>query len=434
MSELLVAKFGGTSMAQPERVQAQLEAAEIPADVTIVSAAGEDPNHPIKVTKILLEEKAAGAQNLKIRYDDILDRTDCHDPLSKAVVEKIPEDLAEWAAKGEPLEVLGEIWSGKLFAVQTDRQFVDARELIFFDNSGNLNEEMTEAAIRARLGHGGKFVVNGFCGTRADGHVQVFPRGGSDITGAIIAKALRVSEYHNWSDVDGFMTADPKKVPEARLLPQITYREARELGNGGSELLHREVLRLLGGTGIRTIMRNTFGPLDNSGTAIVQERAWQWQPIIGVTGRNDLINVSLHEFGLNEGVGTTVDVYAELKRVGIPYEHTNDATDDVSLFISNQYRKEVEAIIDTLKSAGRKLNSRDVGLVHVVGEGLARSGISRLKTLGRVATALADHGIEGRGATDVAESATFTLFVNPRMVTDAIQIAHEALDLSRIAA
>jgi aspartate kinase len=436
MSDLLVAKFGGTSMAKPELVVPHLELPGEIVDIGVVSAAGEDQDHPNKVTKMLLgyKKNLFESEEIQARYQDILDQTNCNDPLSQAVVNLIPKDLAEWTARGDPVEALGEIWSAKLFAIQTGRQFVDARELIFFHNDGKLNAAATRAAIRDRLGHGGRFVVNGFCGMRADGHVQVFPRGGSDITGAILADALEVREYHNWSDVDGFMTADPKKVPGAQLLDLITYREARELGNGGSELLHRAVIPILGDTGIKTVMRNTFGALGNRGTEIVRERAWQWQPIVGVTGRDDLFYMAIHEFGLNEGVGTTVDVFEELKDAGIPYEHIADATDDVSNYLAKQYKKPVLAILDKLGHLGRTINLHDAGLVHVVGEGLARSGVNRLRILGKVATALADHGIEGRGATDVAESATLTLFINPKMVNDAIKIAHEALELERVAA
>ncbi|HUP26439.1 MAG TPA: hypothetical protein VM124_02205 [Candidatus Limnocylindrales bacterium] len=433
MSELLVVKFGGTSMAKPERVVPHLEAPGYNPDVAVVSAAGGDDEYPWRVTNALLGEYGSlyGPDEIKARYEAILIKTACDNPESRTVTDNIPRDIAEWTAKGDPVEALGEIWSGKLLSIQTGRTFVDARELIFFHNDGTLNEDVTNVAIRSMLGNGGQFVVNGFCGMRADGRVQVFPRGGSDITGALIARALQAPEYHNWSDVPGFMSADPKKVHDAQLLERITYREAREIGNGGSQLLHRVVLSLLGGTGIKTIMKDTFGALGNTGTAIVDERAWQWQPIVSVTGRDDLSYIALHEFGMNEGVGRTVDVYTELKDAGVPYEHAADATDDVSIVGSNQYKDEIEAIAAKLRRPGRRLGTRPVGLVHVVGEGLVQSGISRLKILGLVATALSEAGIEGRGATDVAESATMTLFINPKMVDDAIMVAHSALGLGR---
>ncbi len=430
----LVAKFGGTSMASPEVVMSHLEVAGDSPDVVVVSAPGKDETHKVKTTDMLLGYKkgAVIAEEIQRRFEDILliSGSDT-DPACQAIVDNIPTDLSDWTDNNDPVEALGEHWSARLFAAQTGREFVDAREIIFFDNNGSLNETATNNSIRSRLSRGGHYIVPGYYGLRADGHVQAFPRGGSDITGAVIARALQARQYDNWSNVDGFMSADPEKIANARFLDLITYREARELSNGGAELLHRTVIKLLGHSGIKTVMRNTFGTPGNSGTEVVSDRAWQWQPVVAVTGRDDMLAVSLHEFGLNEEIGGTADLYAELEHHGIPYEHAATGTDDVSLFIAGfkQYRDKVSDIIDTLKRPGRRLEANPAGLVHVVGEGLARSGTDRLRTLGLVATALAEEGVQGRGGTDVGASATLTLFVKPEAVTDAVRIAHSALKL-----
>jgi len=433
---LLVAKFGGTSMAQPERAAAQLEYEQNAVDIVVVSAPGTDGEYSTKTTDMLLGYKARHYSNEEIqrRYERILTCTAMvDDPGSLEVVSGIPSDLGVWASRNDPVEALGEYWSARLFASKTGREFVDAREIILFDSKDKLDETATFAAVRSRLGNGRKYVVPGFYGSCPDGSIQTFERGGSDITGAIIAKALKADAYHNWSDVAGFMTADPRKVPEARLLSRITYREARELGNGGSELLHRTVIKYLGGTGIKTVMRKTFGALGNAGTEIVDSRAWQWQPIIGVTGRADLIVLNLHEFGLNEGIGETLDVIRALKEAKIPYEHSNDATDDVSIYVNRQHRDGVKAIAKALRRSGRTLQISNAGLIHVVGEGLAQSGSSsRFWALGAVSTAYYNAALEGMGVSDVGGSATQTLFVRPQAVGKAVGLAHQALELDKI--
>jgi len=358
----------------------------------------------------------------------------------QAVVTNIPADLEAWTAAGDPVQALGEYWSARLFAIQTGRTFVDARELIAFDIDGQFNELWTTANIQSRLHADERYVVPGFYGRSADGHVQVFPRGGSDITGAIIAKVLNARRYDNWSNVPGFMTADPRKVdPEvdpARLLDKSTYRESREMNNGGTELLHRAVISHLNGTGIPTIMRNTFGEPGNYGTEIVDTLdSWQERPVMAVTGRDDILALTLHQFGLNEEVGATAFLYDALKDAAVSYEHAATATDDIALYIPGfkENLAAVQGIIRALERTGRTFNVQQVGLLHVVGEGLAKSNILRLRTLGRVATALADEGIEGLGGTDVASSATLTIFVRPEAVPHAIRTVHRALGLSALA-
>lgn len=431
----LVAKFGGTSMARPDLVMNQLEYPDNRADVVVVSAPGTDSIYADKTTDMLigLQDGVYIPDDIQTRFEHMLERTGGgSDEKSREVVAQIPQDLSEWESRGDPIEALGEYWSAKLFAIRAGREFVDPRGLIFFDNDGSFDDTRSGEAIRGVLGGAGPSVVPGFFGMRQDGQVGVFPRGGSDITGAEISKALGARQYHNWSDVPGFMTADPRVVEDARLLPQITYREARELGNGGSELLHREVIKTLGNTGIDTVMKQTAGPIGDRGTIITDERAWQWQQIIGVTGRDDLQALTLHEFGLNEGVGTTVDVYKELEAAQVPYEYTATGTDDVAIYVSSKYDAELDQIVTDLRSAGRTIELRKrAGLVHVVGEGLAQSGTTRLKALGTVASALAAKNISGQGATDVGGSATLTLFIPLVYIKPAIRTAHEALGLRK---
>jgi aspartate kinase len=433
-SEHNIAKFGGTSMAAPEAVLEQLSYPQNDAQVVVVSAPGKDSHYDEKVTDMLLSYAEAPsstvASKIQQRYDQIADRL--ASPTTKSLLDKlvqaIPVELDQWQCNAAPVEALGEYWSARLFALVSGRTFLDARDVILFDTTGAIDLHATGTAYVNHVDPQKRYVMPGFYGSDPRG-IKTFERGGSDISGAVLAFVSNAANYYNWSDVPGLMSANPKIVEDARLLSEVTYREARELANGGSELLHRTAIKLLGHSDVVTNLRNTFGAPEQTGTSIARERNWQSSPLVGVTGQSDLVELSLHEFGLKEEVGGTIDVYEELGRNRVPYEHTSTATDDVSIFIEGQHEQEVRHIAETLQNPGRELRVRLAGMVHVVGEGLVKSGTERMRVLGAVATAFANADIEGMGATDVAGSAAITIFVKPESTHEAIREAHRALDM-----
>ncbi len=419
------------------------------SSVVVVSAPGKDEQFPVKATDMLLEinQEKFTITDVQERYGTILEHTGMDsDQDSLSVIAKIPADFEEWQRKGDPVEALGEYWSAKLFAVQTGRTFVDAREVIIFCEDGKLNEAASFKAIRQKLGDGGKYVVPGYYGSKGD-KVHVFDRGGSDTTGAIIARALNADRYDNWSDVDGFMTADPKKVPDgARLLSSITYQEHAELYWGGNGLLHGSVSRFLAdrrtpakhaapeyltGSGIKTVMRNTFGKLGNSGTVIEDSRNWRDEPIVGIASRDDLIALTSHSPG-SVGRDDTFQIINTLKAANVPHLRSNDTTVCVDAEFGTTAAMEV---VEKLLRPGQsqKLSMETSGVVHVVGEGLRQHGITRIKSLGAVATALGENGIQVEGIRGLAgDDVALSFFVNPEAVSLATKVAHTALNLSRL--
>lgn len=423
-----VAKFGGTSMSHPEQVAYQLEQPGNQADTVVVSAPGLDEaaGFTIKVTDMLRNYQAnpslSALSTIQSRYDHI-------SPAS-SVVSRIPKDIEEWEASAAPIEALGEYWAAQQFAELTGRAFIDARRLISVDAQGNINIGQTTAMVQRAISPGQQIVVPGFYGLNPQGKVGVMPRGGSDNTGAALARATNADAYHNWSDVPGFMTADPRIVPNARLNQEVSYREARELGSNGSQLLHPAVIKLLGKTGIDTHMRQTYGPPNAAHTVIRDERVWQSQPIAGVTGRNDVVELSLHQYGINEASGTTAMLYQWLRDNAIAYTHAATGTDDVSLFFVGEQATHLEQHIQTIpQPTDGFFRHEPVGLVHIVGEGLTQSGVARSRTLGKIMMAFADADIESRGSTDVSQSASLTMFVRPEkaIVQQAITTAHGVL-------
>ncbi len=432
----IVAKFGGTSMAYPARAIEQLSADSAEPGVVVVSAPGVTPDWPIKATDMLREYQRNPtphrAVQIRDRFGALVDAavTGGHAVGAYSVVDGIQNELSLWQAENKPVEALGEYWSAKIFSALSGRDFIDATKLISFDQNG-LDYSLTMRNARNRLGHLRRAaVVPGYYGTDRRGCVRVMERGGSDVTGAILALAMNSAEYHNWSDVDGFMSADPRQVQNARMIDIVTYREARELANGGAELLQKRVQEILGHTTIDTIMRNTFGQYGNRGTVVTTDRDTRDMPVIGVTGQADMLELSFHEFGLQESVGGTVGIFEELRRRKIPWEHAATATDDLSIFLSGLYRSEIKRVVKRLGSSRRLMRVEPAAMIHVVGEGLRQSGVMKMQVIGRLATSLSDAGIECMGATDVASSAALTFFVRPDKLQSAVSTTHDNLHLS----
>ncbi len=257
-----VAKFGGTSVCHPDIVTAQIET--IDPNIVVVSAPGKNPADGMhtKVTDMLMP------------YEEFIDRNAIRQRFQaigapQAVTDGIWPNLREWGMRGFPRQALGEYWSAQTYAHHTDRTFVDAAQIIRFNPDGSFNARVTDQLIQAQLDPDERYVVPGFYGSDETGRIHVFPRGGSDITGAIIARALgTIGTYYNCSDVDGFMTDNPRINPDAELIEAMTYERALRFADQGCELLHPEVCRILGDTAIRTIMCNTFGALGNRGTVV----------------------------------------------------------------------------------------------------------------------------------------------------------------------
>ncbi len=449
-----VAKFGGTSMAAPEQVVAQLEYSSDATPVVVCSAPGLDKEHGYytKVTDMLRSDDPAITELLQARYALMARRLDPSetDHALQQVVADIPHDLERWRSYGWPVAGLGEYWSARMLAAHTGREFVDATEIIRFDENGQLDEATSSALIKERLLPGRKYVVPGYYGARHDGQIELLERGGSDITGALIARALEADEYHNWSDVPGFMTADPNVLPQSleQMLQVITYQEARDLGIGGSELLHREASRILLGTAVSTVMRNTFGRLGNRGTRIENTRDFLNTPVVGVTG-SMAVGLSTRKFGrLNEEVGGIDAVLQPLKERGISLGQVVTGVDNTAVYVpianpgkSDEAFAEYQSMIADISEVAELIDGEHdiwlAGMVHIIGEGIARSGIARAQMMGQLGMKFADVGISLEGFVDARDSATATAFIEIDQSTDpayaigsvqrALAVAHNAV-------
>lgn len=424
-----VAKFGGTSMARPDLVAEQLAYPGNEAEVVVVSApAGlTDAIHGLMHTIHPTVGQAQYPGDLLREMAAICDPSGTNEDI-QTVIEDMSSDMDEWRRNGDPVEGLGEYWSAKMFAAYTGSQFVDACDVIRFDHEGQLDMRATRECARRELGDGDQYVVPGYYGSDDEDRVHLLDRSGSDISAALLAHAVDASRLDIWSDVPGFMTADPAIVSNARQVSELTPREARAM-YPSCELLHRDVLRFAGRTGVAIYMRNTFGGPDNVGTIVHEERDCLEMPIIGITGMDSMTGLNLYKFGSEERSGSMTDAFETLARWGVPIEDM--ATDVDDLFVTFQDRhqsKLVHGFLDRISGYG-SARLRSANYVRIVGEGLARPGNARTQMLEATIGALARAGIDVPGLTGAPDSVSRTCLIEggEEVVDAGINAVHAEL-------
>ncbi len=271
----------------------------------------------------------------------------------------------------------GEAIHGRVLAALLDAEYVDAAEVIFFDRSGRLDPR-TYPALRARCAGAGRYVIPGFYGTGADEQVKTFSRGGSDVTGAVVASALDVSLYENWTDVSGVLMTDPRIVAEAKPIAEITYRELRELSYMGANVLHEEAVFPVREKRIPINIRNTNRP-DDAGTMIVAARDAGHQVVVGIAGTRGFTVVNLEKALMNGEVGFGRRVLDAFERLGISYEHTPTGIDTMSVVVSDRQLQlpsggsKIDQVVEDLHAAVKPDHiavEPGMAMIAIVGQGM----------------------------------------------------------------
>ena len=283
----------------------------------------------------------------------------------------------------------GEYLNGIIMAAYLDYEFIDAADVIFFDENGNFDAEKTDQILSARLEHTERAVIPGFYGSRPDGRVQTFSRGGSDITGSIVAKAVHADMYENWTDVSGFLIADPRVVKNPKPIDVITYRELRELSYMGATVLHEDAIFPVRKEGIPINIRNTNSPEDK-GTLIVEDTCRKPRFVItGVAGKKDFASITVEKAMMNSEVGFCKRVLEVFEQNDISIEHMPSGIDTMTIFVhQDEFEEKEQKVIAGIHRAVEpdflELES-DLALIAVVGRGMrATRGTS-----GRIFSALA---------------------------------------------
>ncbi len=267
-------------------------------------------------------------------------------------------------------------------------EFIDAAEVIRFGENKEFDAEKTNEILTERLKHTEKAVIPGFYGASEGGKIVTFSRGGSDITGSLVARAVQADTYENWTDVSGFLIADPRIIPNARSIEVITYRELRELSYMGATVLHEDAIFPVKKAGIPINIRNTNRPEDK-GTLIVEATCQKPRFIItGVTGKKDFASVTVEKAMMNSEVGFCKSVLEVFEKNNVSIEHMPSGIDTMTIIVhQDEFQEKEQKVLAGIHRAVEpdllELES-DIALIAVVGRGMkATRGTS-----GRIFSAL----------------------------------------------
>ena len=378
-----VVKFGGSSLAdsnQFKKVKSIIESDES-RKIVVVSALGKRNKQDYKITDLLYLTAAHlkyGVDEqqvfsiVKERYFEVLNDLGLNIDLENEfnIIEKeFSKNIDE-----EYLVSRGEFLAAKLMANFLGYTFVDAKELIFFDYDGNINESKTYDALQEVLKVYKRIVVPGFYGTYPDSKIHLLSRGGSDVTGSILAKASSATIYENWTDVSGFLVTDPRIVQDPKQIKEISYDELRELSYMGANVLHEDTIFPVQELDIPINVRNTNRPLDD-GTIITSNPTDTKEIITGIAGKKDYLSITIIKKQKTQKLIVIREVLNVLAKYNINVEHMPSSIDSFSLIISsNEINKrlyEVVAEIKSLTEVTDVIVEQGIALVAVVGRNMA---------------------------------------------------------------
>ena len=383
-TEIKVAKFGGTSLADDIQLVKIKNIIDDDDKIryVIVSAPGKRFKADNKVTDLLYGLKAQKDSNLpyqqtldiiKSRFDVVmmhlgidLDLGPEYEKLVKALESGASKDYI--ASRGEYLNAL-------VTAEYLGYDFVDAADLIMFDERGRFLEEETNRNIAEVLAEHEHAVIPGFYGSRPDGKIKTFSRGGSDISGALVARAVGASLYENWTDVSGFMVTDPRIVPNARHIENITYRELRELSHMGASVLHEDAIYPARKAGIPIVIKNTELP-SHPGTLICEEIVDEnrGRIVTGFAGRKGFSLISLKKNSIDQDKGFYRKLTGVFEDRNIRIIHLLTGEDSAVVVVPfSDIEEQHLDVIDDLTAQLKTDNIeffRDIALVAAVGEGM----------------------------------------------------------------
>ena len=393
-----VVKFGGSSLADAEQFKkvGDIIRADESRVYVVPSAPGKRSAQDTKVTDLLLKiyglmeaEKPymKVLEQIRVRYTQIIRGLGLKVSLSKEF-EEIRRQLEKGA--GEMYVISrGEYLNGKIMAAYLGYDFVDAANVIRFNDDETLDAEETYRLMRVHLEAHKNAVIPGFYGAKKNGQVVTFSRGGSDITGSLVARAVKADIYENWTDVSGFMVADPRIVKDPRVIHTITYSELRELAYMGASVMHEDAIFPVSQVGIPINIRNTNDP-EAEGTMIVERTSRVSKyTITGIAGMKGFISLTLEKDKMNTAIGFCRKALTAFEEFGISVEHMPSGIDTMSVVVQQKdfadKEQQVIARLEELCEPDHMDIESDIALIAVVG----RSMRSARGTAGRLFSALA---------------------------------------------
>ena len=326
----------------------------------------------------------------------------------------------------------GEFLNGKIMAAYLGYDFVDAASVIRFDKAGNLEAEETNKLLSKKLSKSQHAVIPGFYGACADGTVKTFSRGGSDVTGSLVAKAIHADIYENWTDVSGFLVTDPRIVHNPEPIEAITYRELRELSYMGATVLHEDAIFPVRKEGIPINIRNTNSPEDK-GTLIVESTCKKPKfTITGIAGKKGFCSINIEKSMMNSEIGFGRKVLQVFEDQGISFEHVPSGIDTMTVYVHQDEFEEKEqqviAGIHRLVQPDFVEMESDLALIAVVGRGMK----SQRGTAGRIFSALAHANVNVKMIDQGSSELNIIIGVENRDFEKAVRAIYDIFVLTRI--
>lgn len=367
---------------------------------TVVSAPGKRFSGDTKVTDMLYgcyeELKIKGSckqafSEVFARFSGIVKELGLNFDIASVLNEtqrRIDEEKSEdfTASRGEYL-------SARITAEVLGAKFIDAEDVIFFNESGNLDGEKTYKAIDKATRGVSLAVFPGFYGKGADGKVKTFSRGGSDISGAIVARAVNASVYENWTDVSGFLACDPRIVESPKRIKTLSYKELRELSYMGANVLHSDSIFPVRKADIPINIKNTFAP-ENTGTMILPSSRFtpSGNIVTGIAGKKNFTVIFIEKSHMNSEIGFIRKVLSVIENEGVPVEHIPSGIDTMSLVIASDALEgdKLDKILSGIKDGVNPDTirvSKDIALIATVGHGMSSSVGTSARLFNAIASA-----------------------------------------------
>ena len=393
-----VVKFGGSSLASAEQFEkvGNIIRAEQSRRFVVPSAPGKRFSDDIKVTDMLyacynLAEEGKDFKkqlaDIKKRYEEIITGLKLELSLDEEF-KQIEKDFKAKAGNNYAAS-RGEFLNGKIMAAYLGFNFIDPAECVFFTEDGEFDAEKTNEALGEKLQKLENAVVPGFYGSLPDGKVKTFSRGGSDITGSIVARAIHADIYENWTDTSGVLLADPRIIDNPVVIETITYRELRELSYMGFSVFHEDAIFPVRREGIPINIRNTNAP-DDKGTWIVESTCQKSKYVItGIAGKKGFCAVNIDKDMMNSEIGFGRKVLNVFEDNGISFEHVPSGIDTMTVFVhQDEFMDKEQQVVSGIHRLAKPDTidiEADLALIAVVGRGMK----STRGTAGRIFSALA---------------------------------------------
>ena len=436
-----IVKFGGSSLANAEQFQkvGEIIRSDESRRYVVPSAPGKRFDGDTKVTDLLYkcyntavegEDFVPILQEIKGRYYEIIRGLNLDLSLEDEFVQ-IEADFRAQAGTDSAASS-GDFLNGKVMAAYLGYEFVDAADVIRFDKNGNLDAEKTDRLLSKKLAKCERAVIPGFYGAGEDGKVKTFSRGGSDVTGSLVAKAIKADLYENWTDVSGFLVTDPRIVKNPEVIESITYRELRELSYMGATVLHEDAIFPVRKEGIPINIKNTNRPEDK-GTFIVESTCKKPKfTITGIAGKKGFCSINIEKSMMNSEVGFGRKVLQVFEDQGISFEHVPSGIDTMTVYVhQDEFEEKEQQVIAGIHRAVQpdfvEMES-DLALIAVVGRGMK----STRGTAGRIFSALAHANVNVKMIDQGSSELNIIIGVENRDFETAVKAIYDIFVITQI--